>query len=158
MEKVKIIFKSVFHNIGVVFVGLCFGYIGKILDLFLNINSFKYSFLIILGIIFIFIGFIIRVWATFYFYKKNMKVISLIPQTKLITTGPYYYSRNPLYIGGNIFIFLGSVLFFESPSGIFMTIINIFLVDLMIRREEKQLEQEFGDEWIHYKNKVNRWI
>jgi protein-S-isoprenylcysteine O-methyltransferase Ste14 len=31
-------------------------------------------------------------------------------------------------------------------------------VDLFIRREEQQLAQNFGEEWINYKRRVRRWI
>jgi len=31
-------------------------------------------------------------------------------------------------------------------------------VDLFIRREEKQLEEDFGQEWVRYKKQVRRWI
>jgi Phospholipid methyltransferase len=54
------------------------------------------------------IGFLLRVWATFHFYEQHMKVISLVPQKKLITSGPYRFSRNPLYLGGNVFIFFAA--------------------------------------------------
>jgi protein-S-isoprenylcysteine O-methyltransferase Ste14 len=53
------------------------------------------------------LGFLLRVWATVYFYRHSMRVISLEPQTALITSGPYRFSRNPLYLGGNVFIFFG---------------------------------------------------
>jgi protein-S-isoprenylcysteine O-methyltransferase Ste14 len=85
-------------------------------------------------------------------------VISLAPQKKLITSGPFRFSRNPLYLGGNVFIFLGAALLFGSPTGLFLTAVNILLVNLWIRREEKQLEQYFGEEWVRYKNRVRRWL
>ena len=87
-----------------------------------------------------------------------MKVIKLAPQKKLITSGPYRFSRNPLYLGGNLFIFLGAVLFLGSPSGIVLTSINLVAVDFMIRREERQLARDFGEEWLAYRNKVRRWL
>jgi protein-S-isoprenylcysteine O-methyltransferase Ste14 len=87
-----------------------------------------------------------------------MKVISLKPQKTLITSGPFSFSRNPLYLGGNVFIFLGAVLFLGSPTGLFLTAINILIVEFQIRREEKQLEQSFCEEWIRYKKRVRRWF
>ena len=104
------------------------------------------------------VGLLLRIWATFHFYQRRMKVVSLVPQKSLITSGPYRFSRNPLYLGGNVFIFLGAVLFLGSPSGIFLTAINILVVDRMIRREEKQLEREFGLEWVSYRDRVRRWL
>jgi protein-S-isoprenylcysteine O-methyltransferase Ste14 len=88
-----------------------------------------------------------------------MRVISLVPQSALITNGPFRFSRNPLYLGGNVFIFGGAALVLGSPSALIFTIFHLPFVDLfMVRREEKQLEQKFGDEWTNYKKKVRRWI
>ena len=87
-----------------------------------------------------------------------MRVISLEPQGALITTGPYKYSRNPLYLGGNVFCFFGAALLFGSPTALVMTVLHIPLVNLMIRREEEQLEREFGAEFRTYKKQVRRWL
>ncbi len=150
--------KSLLHNIGVVFVGFGLALIGRGLDFLLGITGFQSVFATTAAWLRIAIGFLLRVWATFHFYEQHMKVISLVPQKTLITTGPFRISRNPLYLGGNVFIFLGAALFLGSPFGICLTAINILVVDLFIRREEKQLEREFGEEWTRYRNRVRRWL
>jgi protein-S-isoprenylcysteine O-methyltransferase Ste14 len=152
------LFKSILHNIGVVIVGFVFGYLGRGIDSLLGIGEFHSVCALIAGCLFVSVGFMIRVWATFLFYERRMKVIKLAPQKALITSGPYRFSRNPLYLGGNFFIFLGAVLFLGSPAGIVLTALNIVAVDFMIRREEKQLARDFGEEWLSYRNTVRRWL
>lgn len=150
--------KSILHNIGVLLVGFAFASLGRGLDLLLKLPRFGFPFISIVAVALLIIGFMIRVWATSYFYQQGMAVIRLEPQKQLLTAGPYSFSRNPLYLGGNVFIFLGAVLFLGSPSGVALTAIAIASTDLMIRREERQLAQKFGQEWISYKSRVRRWI
>src|ERR1700757_1304047 len=85
--------KSILHNIGVVIVGLALAFIGTRLDLLLGLCNFRSMFATIAGSVLLIVGFLVRVWATFYFYKKQLKVISLSPQRVLITSGPYRFSR-----------------------------------------------------------------
>jgi protein-S-isoprenylcysteine O-methyltransferase Ste14 len=150
--------KSIFHNIGVVFVGFVMAFVGTRIDLLLGASDFKSQPVTVIAWILLIIGFLIRAWATFYFYQYHMSVIRLSPQNTLITSGPYRFSRNPLYLGGNVFIFLGAALFFGSPTALVITALNIPLTDWMIRREEKQLEQTFGQQWLNYKKTVGRWF
>jgi protein-S-isoprenylcysteine O-methyltransferase Ste14 len=150
--------KSLLHNTGVLIVGFAFGLAGVSIDSLLGFRQFESLFTTTAAWLLLALGFLLRVWATVQFYERHMKVISLVPQKRLITSGAYRFSRNPLYLGGNVFIFLGAVLFFGSPSGIVLTAINILLVDFMIQREERQLEQEFGADWVRYKSQVRRWI
>jgi protein-S-isoprenylcysteine O-methyltransferase Ste14 len=102
--------------------------------------------------------FLVRLWATFHFYVHKMRVISLEAQTTLITSGPFRFSRNPLYLGGNVFIFFGAALLLGSPTALVVTALHIPLMDRFIRREEEQLERRFGDEWRSYKRRVRRWL
>lgn len=153
-----IFLKSLLHNIGVVIVGFAFAFLGRGIDSLLGITRFGSVFITAFAILLLAIGFLLRVWATYLFYERQMRVISLVPQKRLITSGPYRISRNPLYLGGNVFIFLGAVLFLGSPSGMALTVVNILVVDVMIRREERQLAREFGESWVRYRTRVRRWL
>ena len=150
--------KSFLHNVGVVFVSLALAYLGTIIDSSLGIPTFTPSLVTAFGALLVICGFLLRVWATTHFYAHMMRVISLQPQNSLITTGPYRYSRNPLYLGGNVFCFFGAALLLGSPTAVLLTILHLPFVDLMIRREEKQLQQKFGEDFRVYKSKVRRWF
>src|SRR5215475_2627340 len=155
-ETMAILFKSILHNIGVVLVGIALAYLGKMVDSILGFPAFTSPFLT--GWLLLAVGFLLRVWATFYFYGHNMHVISLQPQSALITSGPYRFSRNPLYLGGNVFIFFGAALILGSPTALLATAIHLPLMDRFIRREEEQLERRFGQEWQSYEKRVRRWL
>jgi protein-S-isoprenylcysteine O-methyltransferase Ste14 len=150
--------KSVAHNVGVVLVGFGVAYLGTRLDLLLGWKQLNSEAAHAAGWVLLDAGFLLRVWAAFEFYEHKMKVISLMPQRTLIRCGPYRFTRNPLYLGGNVFIFCGAALLFGSPGALLITAAHLPLVDLFIRREERQLEQSFGDEWIEYRKRVRRWV
>jgi protein-S-isoprenylcysteine O-methyltransferase Ste14 len=150
--------KSILHNIGVVIVGFGVAFVGTRIDSLLGIQGLASGFATAVGCLLLSLGFSLRAWATFCFYERRMKVISLKPQQALITSGPYGFSRNPLYLGGNVFIFFGAALSLGSPTALFITTVHIPLVDLFIRREERQLEKQFGEAWVRYASRVRRWI
>jgi len=153
-----ILLKSILHNIGVVLVGLAVAYLGTMVDSVLGVSAFAFPLAKVVAWLLLALGFLVRVWATVYFYAHRMRVISLKPQRALITSGPYCFSRNPLYLGGNVFVFFGAALLLGSPTALFVTAIHLPLIDRFIRREEEQLEREFGDEWRSYKKRVRRWL
>lgn len=155
---VRYLFKSILHNIAVVLVGFGVAFLGTTLDRLLGIQGFHSVFATLAGWILLSVGFLLRVWAAFYFYTHHLKVISLRPQKILFTSGPYRFSRNPLYLGGNVFVFFGAALLMASPMGVLITVLHLPLLDLFVIREEKQLETDFGDDWVRYKNRVRRWI
>jgi protein-S-isoprenylcysteine O-methyltransferase Ste14 len=152
------LFKSALHNVGVVLVGLGVASVGAYLDALLGVRRFHSLVALFAAVPLLLAGFLLRVWATLLFYERWMRVISLKPQKALITSGPYRFSRNPLYLGGNVFIFFGAALLVGSPSAVVITALHLPLVDLLIRREERQLEKDFGEDWARYKNQVRRWV
>ena len=80
------------------------------------------------------------------------------PTTAILSDGIYGISRNPVYVA-MVFIYLGVVFLFNSlwilPPLILVLLVMHYGV---ILREEKYLEQKFGEEYLNYKEKVRRWI
>ena len=150
--------KSLLHNIGIVVFSLALAYLGTVIDSLLGLPTLTSRLAAAAGILLLLLGFLLRLWAVVYFYNHNMRVISLEPQGSLVTAGPYRYSRNPLYLGANVFCFFGAALLLGSPTALIMTVVHLPFVNLIIRREERQLEREFGDRFRAYKKQVRRWV
>lgn len=78
--------------------------------------------------------------------------------SKIITSGTFSISRNPLYLGG-IIIFFGMALLVNFLWPLLMLVVSVFLCHtFLILPEEKYLTEKFGEEYIQYKNSVRRWI
>lgn len=153
-----ILLRGALHNLGVLVVGIGWAYLGTRVDALLGLHEFSSVPARIAAVVLLVLGFLTRLWATAHFYSRRMRVISLEPQGSLITSGPFSLSRNPLYLGGNVFTFFGASLLLGSPAALAMTALHLLLVDWMIRREERQLEARFGDEFRSYRARVRRWI
>jgi len=152
------LFKSLLHNVGIVIMSLALAYLGTLIDWLLGLPSLASRLAATVGAVLLALGFLLRLWAVVHFYNHNMRVISLEPQRSLVTAGPYRYSRNPLYLGANVFCFFGAALLFGSPTALIMTAVHLPFMNLWIQREERQLEQKFGDRFRVYKKQVRRWL
>jgi len=76
----------------------------------------------------------------------------------LVTTGPFAYTRNPLYIG-NVFIWMGFALTAELPS--LAVIFGILLwveYHAIVKWEENLLESRHGVDYNAYRARVARWV
>jgi protein-S-isoprenylcysteine O-methyltransferase Ste14 len=158
MEAPMILLRSILHNIGVIAVGFGIAWVGTRLDLLVGAPRFHSVLAIVAGSLLIAAGFLLRTWAAYAFYQHRMRVIWLAPQGTLLTAGPYRYTRNPLYLGGNVFIFFGAGLALGSPMALVITALHLPLMDIFIRREERQLEAIFGEAWQRYQRSVRRWL
>lgn len=80
------------------------------------------------------------------------------PTSTIITSGIYAYSRNPIY-AGLCFVQIGLGLYLNSFWVVFSFLPSATLVYYVaIRKEELYLECKFGDEYLHYKKGVRRWL
>ena len=108
MSNVTSLLKSILHNVGVVAVGLGIAFLGTKIDLLLGIRGFHSAVAAALGWLLIAVGFLIRVWATFYFYMNRMKVISSFQQRS--SRRGRTASRATRSISAATFIFFGAAL------------------------------------------------
>lgn len=106
------------------------------------------------------IGIILIILSVYMWYVSVIKnkVDKYILDGKLLTTGIYSYTRNPIYSAFTI-LSLGLILIFNNYYLLILPIIYwIFLTILMILTEEKWLKEKFGKEYEKYKKQVNRCI
>ncbi len=73
---------------------------------------------------------------------------------KLATTGIYAYFRHPIYGSFIVFIIPGIVLLLNSLIGLSIPIFMYVLFKILIVKEDKYLEERFGEEFFEYKNRV----
>jgi protein-S-isoprenylcysteine O-methyltransferase Ste14 len=76
----------------------------------------------------------------------------------LVTSGPFQFSRNPIYLGMLIWliglaILLGSLIAFAFPL-IFFLLANFIVIPL----EERDMECIFEARFFEYKRRVRRWF
>ena len=78
--------------------------------------------------------------------------------SNIVTSGPYRFTRNPIYVGLVCFL-IGFPLIFKSYWGVILSPVFIVLMNtLVIQHEEAYLEKKFGEAYTSYKSRVRRWL
>jgi protein-S-isoprenylcysteine O-methyltransferase Ste14 len=83
--------------------------------------------------------------------------MAIASPSKLISTGPYAFSRNPMYIGWTL-INIGIGLLAHTGWTVICLPPVLIATHRVILREERQLEQQFGDSYRAYKTQVRRYL
>lgn len=111
-----------------------------------------------LGIILITTAGFLAFWAIREFRRTGTSPSPNQPSTAIISSGPFGITRNPLYVGLNL-IMLGVGCWVNS-LWVLLALPPTFLVLLfgVVFREERYLEEKFGEDYLGYKNSVRRWI
>lgn len=80
------------------------------------------------------------------------------PASALITDGPYRFSRNPGYVSLTL-LYLGVALLLNSLWVLLMVAPAFLVMHLwVVPREERHLEERFGEHYLRYRRSVRRWI
>jgi protein-S-isoprenylcysteine O-methyltransferase Ste14 len=79
-----------------------------------------------------------------------------LPET-LIHSGPYAFTRNPMYLGHLIYM-LGLALVSRSPVAWLILAANAPWFHFRVLEDEARLSDRFGVEYETYCRDVRRWI
>jgi len=106
------------------------------------------------GVLLVIISLYLAVWATSaLWYTGRGLPISSFPPKRLVASGPYSYTRHPLYLAFILYTFGIGLIF--SPSMVFIVNpIFILLLILHILKEERLLLKKFGEDYLYYRKNV----
>jgi protein-S-isoprenylcysteine O-methyltransferase Ste14 len=92
------------------------------------------------------------------FQREGTNVIPTRPALKVVTDGPYRFTRNPMYLGMVLFL-LGISLIFSLEWGVILTPVLWIAFDrLIVAREEVYLTGKFGADYQALRDKTRRWL
>ena len=97
-------------------------------------------------------------WAIVIITGAGSNVPTNRPTATIVESGPYRFTRNPIYLG----MFLGLI-------GLAIAFDNLWLLMMLVpfalvirygvvAREEAYLERKFGDVYRGYRSRVRRWL
>ena len=97
-------------------------------------------------------------WAIVTITRAGSNVPTYLPTTTIVASGPYRFTRNPIYLG----MFLGLIGLAIAFDNLWL-LITLVPFALVIRygvvaREEAYLERTFGDVYRGYRSRVRRWL
>lgn len=104
------------------------------------------------------LGIATNVPAVLKFRASGENVIPWTASERIIVSGVYRLTRNPMYLGMSL-IAVGVAVLAASYAILGTAILASIIIDrLVIVREEDYLEQCFGQRYTEYKRKVRRWL
>lgn len=137
-------------------IGICY-----LMEHFLSLEwlpSLVISIMRPVGWIVIGLAIAIDVWAMTTFRQHHANIMPHKAATQLLNSGPFAYSRNPIYLA-NIMLITGLGLAFGNLWMLLGAPVLILLLrELAIKREEAHLEANFQQAWQDYEEQVRRWI
>ncbi len=97
-------------------------------------------------------------WAVGALRRAGTGIRAYEPTTALVTTGPYHYSRNPVYLAFTLFqAGIGAAVNSAWVLGLLIPTVALIIVQV-IALEERYLEQRIGAPYLRYKAAVRRWL
>jgi protein-S-isoprenylcysteine O-methyltransferase Ste14 len=97
-------------------------------------------------------------WSYLLFRRTGTSMVPIKPSMALVVRGPYRLTRNPMYLS-LLCLYLAVALWFGVVWALILIPLVVLAVQrLVIRKEERYLEQKFGDAYRHYRAQVRRWI
>tara|TARA_B100001287_G_scaffold170459_1_gene143471 strand:- start:161 stop:604 length:444 start_codon:yes stop_codon:yes gene_type:complete len=90
--------------------------------------------------------------------KTTVNPIQFEDVNKLVTSGIFKYSRNPMYLGMLMIVLSTSIFYLNIYSILTPLLFILWINKFQIKREEEFLIEKFGDEYLSYKKKTRRWI
>ncbi len=129
-----------------------------------EIGILRYSGLIPIGL-----GVLLYIWSSLNFlligngtpamwFTKRLKILIGEEPIRLVSSGLYKISRNPMYLGVLNIVFGLSMLFESRSILIYSILLGLFFHLVIILLEEPHLKAKYGRDYETYLKQTNRWF
>src|SRR5215831_4655900 len=97
-------------------------------------------------------------WAIVTLTRAGSNVPTNLPTTTIVESGPYRFTRNPIYLG--MFLGLIGLAIAFNSLWLLLTLVPLALVIRygVVAREEAYLDRKFGHIYRRYRARVRRWL
>jgi protein-S-isoprenylcysteine O-methyltransferase Ste14 len=116
-------------------------------------RPYRYAGLVIMGL-----AVALAVWAALHFRRAGTTIHPHKPALVLVTSGPYGFTRNPMYLGMSGILLGGAILMGSLSPFIVIPAFMAIIGERFIDAEEAKLEAAFGAPYLDYKTRVRRWL
>lgn len=111
-----------------------------------------------LGYLVILAGIALPLWGAVIFRRRETNIIPYKSPDKMVTEGPFRFSRNPMYLG-MLLVLLGAAVRLASLESLLFVLMFFAVANWWyIPFEEDKMRAVFGEEFDAYKSRVRRWI
>jgi protein-S-isoprenylcysteine O-methyltransferase Ste14 len=92
------------------------------------------------------------------FRRRHTSMIPFRPAGTLVTSGPYGFTRNPMYVSLAL-LTIAFAFFLNTWWTVLLLVPTLLSVQqFVIVQEERYLERRFGAEYEAYSRRVRRWL
>jgi protein-S-isoprenylcysteine O-methyltransferase Ste14 len=103
-------------------------------------------------------GLALMAWAMATLRRQGTTVMPHAGATRLVTSGPFGYLRNPIYLA-DVMVMLGLAELTQNVwFVIYAAVFGVLVTWLAILPEERHLEARFGKDYLDYKSRTRRWV
>ena len=147
----------------VILIPLAIVYLSDIIDSAFSLNRFADSTARLFFVVPIFtVGVIYILWSNLFLVVRGKGGpadgfgVAISPRTeRLVTTGPYRNTRNPMVFGA-FSIYFALAIYIGSVGGLILLTIFFVIASFYLKRvEEPRLTADFGDEYKEYCRRVS---
>jgi protein-S-isoprenylcysteine O-methyltransferase Ste14 len=97
-------------------------------------------------------------WAIVTVTRAGSNVPTYLPTISIVESGPYRFTRNPIYLG-MVLGLIGLAIAFDTLWLLMMLVPFALVIRYgVVAREEAYLERKFGDVYRGYRSRVRRWL
>jgi protein-S-isoprenylcysteine O-methyltransferase Ste14 len=111
-----------------------------------------------LGWVLIVAGVGLALWAERLFSRAGTGVRPFTTSTAVVASGPYRFTRNPMYLG-MMLVLLGGFVLAGSIGGVLVIPVFFWWIHTrFVLPEEDHMEAALGDDYLAFKRRVRRWL